>query len=453
MRKHLLFYMSILFMACTNEVNEVVISTPLPNDNHLLTETEAIKTLDAFISSMPQTRTPATIEVISCQKKKASDYANDNKATTRWGTSNVDIDAVPVYEIETSSEEGHGFGLVLGDKRFSEVIAFTPKGALADTTFNKGLATFMATIPMIIYESLIAEENFKEALLTTRSDYWQPENIGAYITEDTPSKTVHFSSYDAAKAVYPDYYGTWDEFDTPSRYVPVKWHQNAPYNNKTPIAPCTGTNYKVGCGAVAIAQIMAYHQYPPQYNWAPITASQQISPSQTTAANAVSQLLIDVARAANTRFQCKNDGSGDTAGATYVTDYSPAFSSLGYTAHWLLSGAGYVSSQLVREGLINCGPVLMAASNHTLNGVPGNGGHAWVVDAFYKKSRNYYLTTYGYTSTGEYAYVDIYRQHFIALHCNWGWGGSSDGWYYSFMPVNEKYKFSNFSLWSVKPNR
>jgi len=41
----------------------------------------------------------------------------------------------------------------------------------------------------------------------------------------------------------------------------INWHQHAPYNNLTPITE-TGRHAPVGCGATAIAQIMAYHKWP-----------------------------------------------------------------------------------------------------------------------------------------------------------------------------------------------
>lgn len=42
----------------------------------------------------------------------------------------------------------------------------------------------------------------------------------------------------------------------------TKWHQQSPFSDRTP------GNYPAGCVAIAVAQIMAYHEYPRDYcNW------------------------------------------------------------------------------------------------------------------------------------------------------------------------------------------
>lgn len=53
------------------------------------------------------------------------------------------------------------------------------------------------------------------------------------------------------------------------------WHQNTPFNNDCPWR--SGVRAKAGCGAIAMAQIVAYHRYPKiidgyAYNWDAISS-------------------------------------------------------------------------------------------------------------------------------------------------------------------------------------
>ena len=61
-------------------------------------------------------------------------------------------------------------------------------------------------------------------------------------------------------------------------------------------------------------------------------------------------------------------------------------------------------------------------------------GHIWVVDGIYTYERWYYYWS-SILGTG-YAPTDLYRYRAQGrlYHCNWGWGGLSNGWYYSYNP-------------------
>ena len=450
MKRLLFIFVSLCFVACNSDIKEEI-DKPLVEDDHSLTENEAITILENFANSVSKTRSLSSFRIVDCTRKYASDFGSNPDIITRANAENIDVNAVPVYEIKTDSDEGYGFGLVLGDKRFDEVIAFCPEGSLSDTLFNEGLADFTKSIPFLIYENLLFEQQQKEQ--TTRSDYWQPEpTYFNYITEWDNPIIITFNSYDeACDAFYgTGHYLPWDTYDTPARYVPVKWHQEGPYNNRVN-HKCDGIRGKVGCGAVALAQLMSFHKHPANYNWSLITSSQKIYPNQTAAVNEVSRLMIDLATATSTTYSCKNDGLGGSSGTTYTNSYAPALERFGYTANYVFAKSEKVSSEIVRDGIVNYGPVLFSASKSSLNGVAMS-GHVWVIDGFYKKSRYYQTFTYGWNDDLiKFGYISRYRQHFVMLHNCWGWGGSSDGWYYNFTPVNEKYVFSEYHLWTVKP--
>lgn len=196
----------------------------------------------------------------------------------------------------------------------------------------------------------------------------------------------------------------------------TKWNQDAPYNNDAPKISNRATY--TGCVATSMAQVMKYFNYPDKgegsnsYSWSRggKTLTMDFGAQEFDWDN-----MIDVyrgtgytsAQAAAVAYLMK--ACGHSVDMNYGTDASgtqgvliaealvkyfkydvncyPAYR-MGYSpSQW---------NQMVYDNIANCGPVIF-------NGHPYNdGGHSFICD--------------GYDGHGYY-------------HFNWGWGGTSDGYY------------------------
>jgi hypothetical protein len=202
-----------------------------------------------------------------------------------------------------------------------------------------------------------------------------------------------------------------------------KWSQHtvcqAPfYNYYTP------DNYRTGCAATAMAQLMRYHQHPTEpigvlgfwikkdssdwfgaytrggdgsgsaYNWGQMVLVPDCS---TTPAlrNAVAGLCYDAAISINTHF-----GSISSQADTLKTG-----DSFVDTFQYARAVKGYNSGSNIGEGLIGMINPNLDAKDPVIIGINGSIGHAAVCDG------------YGYSSSTLYH------------HLNMGWGGTYDAWY------------------------
>ena len=155
----------------------------------------------------------------------------------------------------------------------------------------------------------------------------------------------------------------------------------------------------VGCGAVAMGQVMNYWQYPVlnykqgmQFDWCSMSDSLNVNtPLFKQNRDAIARLLADC---------------GDAIGSTYGCDATS--SNLTSTVHSLVVFYGYNNrARYVSRG-DNDTTWIELLKNQLDNGFPiiyrGNGpdGHAFVLD--------------GYDGSGNF-------------HINWGWAGAFDGYY------------------------
>ena len=196
--------------------------------------------------------------------------------------------------------------------------------------------------------------------------------------------------------------------------IETKWNQYGGYLNGSDITynyycPTNNQGRKtiVGCGGVSVAQILNYWKcrvhpqdtikyLPPgldsininmnvqTYNWF------NMLPNHANLENA--KLLYHCAAAIESEFGWNSTGSytskteigfKNNFGFSAAISYNKNF----YSGSWV---------DLLKTDINNYRPVFYRGTD------PSRGGHAWVVD--------------GYNSSN----------HF---HCNWGWGGSSDGWF------------------------
>lgn len=193
--------------------------------------------------------------------------------------------------------------------------------------------------------------------------------------------------------------------------ITSQWEQSGYYNDSCPTY--------VGCVAIAMGQVMRYHQWPQKgRGWHAYTPSnmpelgvqyanfgateyrwdlmpdrlRDYTPQESK--SAVAQLLRHIGVSVNMSYM--DDGSG-----AYTIDIPSAMANYFLYNSQTLQLCSYDSFS-VEEWLDLIKSELNAGRPVIYSGVHGDNGHSWVVD--------------GYDSDGY-------------LHVNWGWGGDYDGYF------------------------
>ena len=196
----------------------------------------------------------------------------------------------------------------------------------------------------------------------------------------------------------------------------TQWDQNYPYN--LALTLISGQLPPLGCSAVALGQVMAYHQHPNTYNWTTIL-------SQGGFSSLTQNFLKDVAIAINTTFTLNGSSAYFSDVATALKNTYGYSSTVSIIAH---------NSATVRSQLNLNQPVIMVGER--LNPVPNDPkiGHAWVCDGY--KTHDFYVEYLLRIPDcmDQYNTIKSYQHNcsvFYYYHMNWGWGGTADGWFFS----------------------
>lgn len=191
----------------------------------------------------------------------------------------------------------------------------------------------------------------------------------------------------------------------------ILFNQNSPYNDLCP------TGCFTGCMATAMAQVLAYHQYPSQprgtvtlsnnkpyhntvnldqehYDWSKILPTYKGGLGTAGERLEVAKLHYHVGVALNMEYGASESGSVSTM---YVSALKDHFC---YNENVvLLNRDNYTYGEWMS--------ILLNEFEHNrpviYDGVSASGGHAFVLDG--------------------------YRANDGFVHCNWGWEGTSNGWY------------------------
>lgn len=197
-------------------------------------------------------------------------------------------------------------------------------------------------------------------------------------------------------------------------------------------------NFPVGCAAVAIGQIMRYHEYPSGYDW---NSMAYTYPTDVTA-----EFLSDVGKKAKIVYA--SDGSG-----TSINNACEALKKYGYVNSRVVDHKSLI---YITDQLKNHWPVYIRGEKK------GGKGHAWVCDGF---SKTFYINPYEvmaidktvFDKEGYPYYRCMHSQTvttgWIIYHMNWGWEGSHDGYYEDtyFLPEAIRYTEKQKDIINIHP--
>lgn len=192
-----------------------------------------------------------------------------------------------------------------------------------------------------------------------------------------------------------------------SRIGKISWSQDAPFFNDCPTQG--GRHCYTGCMATAMSQIMAYHQHPvhPEgwvggkvyldaetYDWSKVRGSYKGGQGTTEERAEVAKINYHVGLSLQMEYGTDQSGSVSTMYARALRD------NFGYHENVaLINRDNYTYGEWVDILLTE----LMAGRPVLYDGVSNSGGHAFILDG-YRASDGFF-------------------------NVNWGWEGTSDGYY------------------------
>lgn len=305
------------------------------------------------------------------------------------------IDTVNTYAYAVTFAESQGFVVVAAKENLPDILFYTENGCYSETInhYNNGLSVLMDMMD-------------KWVQLKTAMDGDDPNLYGGYMI-----------------------LGEW-EVTKEQAYegICTKWGQKEPYNKYCPYHNIYQCHYYTGCLATAVAQIMAFYQYPDSYegynfNWHNTLWNGDNEP--------VAKLMSFLGLPENLNMEYKSDyegGFGTPLGILYSTanfkNVPRTFQRFGYQHSGTLKSYNF---NVFKDEIDAERPVIMAGTNKE------NISHAWVCDKYLIRERMVYNED-GDSKKERYEYV----------YCNWGNDGKGDGYALSniFDPGNTITTFS-----------
>lgn len=305
-----------------------------------------------------------------------------------------------------------GYAIICADDRVGcPVLACVEKGSfdIEGESNNPGLDIFLDNAQIFMEQSILRFERDKDSLL---------------LLAEKKGKECETKSM-LRKTMTGSYYIILDGVNK-GPLLKTAWDQNEPYNKLCPMCD-VNKHTKVGCWAVAIGQVFAYHKYPQvlngtSFDYGGMTGRRYADQNMRSVyVDQIAQLLSSIGLGIDMDYGCSSSSAN-------IDNVIPWLRKKGYQAETWRYDGGMVKKQ------IDLGhPVIMHGKRSKVKffGVTlgYKNGHAWVIDG-YKSTKTQYETYRVDLDKGLYEvtssvtkYIDYY------LHLNWGWGGQNNGYF------------------------
>lgn len=388
MKKPILFLLGLLFVvSCTEQNDEPTHQAKQPEVQHnspTRTPQEAQNEVADFLAAMgKKTRSATRPTIANVETLRSRQFA------TRAAVDSLSIDTLLYF---VNFADNQGFAIVAADKRTSPILALIDKGNYKAEDFRKeGNLEFLSFLDRAVNQ---------EIEHTTRA----------------PRQAIGDFNYKG-----------WEIFDFLPPLLKVKWGQRHPYNIFCP-------GYKdmkhahTGCTVTAIAQICSYYKYPYRLSWnsygtwvtwsydwerilqdcssndGKIYFDENYYRKYVLTAGEVASLMNYLGIAFHAKYEKSTSVSGDTP-IEWIRDNG-----------WFnVSKPKKYDEQTVIRALTNS-HVIYTTGFDTKRKTwlffnKYEGGHAWVIDGYIRAMKKGYSHQF--------------------VHCNWGWEGDKNGFFYS----------------------
>lgn len=381
MRNFICFVGLFCIMGCCSEdtsLDERANTETVYCGKHRISIEAAMRTAEGILAELDGNTRACNTRVV-----KEIQYATVKENSLTRVSEEAAVDTVLYY---VNFEDGKGFAILGADDRVGRVYAISNEGNLNlnDTTYNNGLSLVLSAI--------------NSSAVSALSDTVYDKPINSWIDENTYDTKVVLNS-----KVSP--------MLTPNVQ---KWGQNAPYNKYCLTEE--GEQAAAGCMAVAAAQAMSYYEWPDNIQGTSLDwASMKDGANNDLVARLMKRLgdddLLDIEY-------------GTESSSAYTSKMQNAFTGMGYDNN------GYDNDfrmAAIKKWLNYTydiydptygGPVLMSGRDKD------KGGHSWVIDGYilndiYVRAKS--------SSDGNWR---LWGNDYILFHCVWGFGGSSNGYFY-----------------------
>ena len=279
--------------------------------------------------------------------------------------------------------DDEGFVIVSGDERTADILGYATSGSIGAAPLPDGLRYLL--------------DGYSEQLA------WM-DDMG--LTDETAAAAARSSRRATRKAVLP--------------LLSTQWNQGTPYNNSCPAID--GKNVVTGCVATSMAQVMYYWKEPTQattaipgytlktkdsnkkditlnieslsptsFSWRNMTPTYSAS-ATGAAADAVAELMYYCGVSLQMHYGLSSSSAYNACIAEVLRDYFH-YGTANYVQREAYTYEGWID--LIYTELASNRPVVFGGQSR-------GGGHSFVCDGY---------------DTDDY------------FHINWGWGGTSDGYF------------------------
>ena len=372
---------------------------------------------------------------------------------------NAKPEQADVYIVNFANNQG--YVITSADRRVPGVLAYNSYGHLGDTISNPGQAILFSYMQAYIEEQRAAFEANKEKLATQAeeaifkqlSKERQAELIKEGYFDENGKKITSKFGITRKLCVFDEVenskdkpekrivYSEWETKEVKAPLIKTLWGQRGSYNDALPLYCESRTDEPpVGCTAVAIGQLLAYHKKPDsivgrKMHWDDMTkvdAGDMFSSiysydvlDNPIAKGDIQHLLTHLGdgNLLAMKYGCDSSGSSREFGTLY---------SLGYTE---IKKEKYNYLTVISE-LKNDRPLLIDGcaieTDHKIDFLitkiewqTYDRCHAWLLDGYVRRER--IITTQIDCNYGEDSYREQYTEKIELVHNNFGWGDSNWG--------------------------
>lgn len=379
--KKFLFILTVLLLSACSQEEFLTGRDDISGKEGVITRKQAQETLQRVREEFyPQTRSK-NLCIASCET-----YGPSLQPSTR-------SDEDPVFYV-FNYEDNQGFAIMAATPRLPQVLAISDKG-------NLDLLNLPENGVRLFAKGLI-----------DYSDWIEERDTGAVSDGVVYTKKFHRTNVKT----------------TP--LCRVKWHQNYPYNQYTPIV--NGTNALVGCGGVAVAQAMSVYGQPTNFqgynfDWQAMTEE---DPSDD-AVRQIARFMEVIGREGIGGFDYYNpNGTGailpNIKDILVRCDYSctlpedSVIKDTGISHYYKL----YKDIDVIGELLAGRPVIVNGQTDFGISAI----GHFWLLHGYMQiewlEEKRINSPTGVQVLSSEHTFNDY-------VLCNWGWGGMYDGYYLS----------------------
>ncbi|WP_025743520.1 C10 family peptidase [Aquimarina pacifica] len=314
-------------------------------------------------------------------------------------------------------DEG-GFVLLSSDKRVNPILAFSDEGNFPTDLDNypSGLVSWLKSGDEYITGIQNGEITPKEGV----EELWNEEVLNTAIIDQERAQKTDTEVVEIISI-----------FDSPI-LLSTNWSQQGGFNDGISSIGCSSSDGRPpsGCVAIAMAQIMKYHEHPSNYNWSNMP--------NTFATSSTAALIKDIGDAVNMDYGC--DGSGSNT----KDDGLPAMkNTFGYSSAKYGSYSFYTAKANLDQGL----PLILSGADYDdwFFFRVRKDGHAWITDGY----RIYTLRLKRTIARGRTIYITVENNF---LHMNWGWGRSDLNGYFNHWSVEgNDFSYEPEMMYDIKP--